>query len=323
MDRSPDDSLWNGDKGAGGISWVDRSRMGPLRGVIDAADTTGRRNEYMHSLHLRVLIKELRKAGSIGNALDFGCGTGRFIKTLTTYSNHVCATDKEVSMLEAARTYAESCKLEIKHCEPASVPFDDAQFDFVLCSSVLCVTLPDIVEGIIKELARVTKTGGRLLLLEQVAEARGLPASRYYNALRSAGFKLLHAYPIRSSDSRMTSLVTNACIPLQLFDALAAVELFITKFYANPLPARYVEYAIVGRKSATAHEAPAIRKVSANSDQLPCDDGCATRSGTHTITPNSTSISVIKRKASHAWRLMKMARAASANATVVRIAQNI
>ena len=30
-----EDALWNGEAGAGGISWVDRSRMGPLRGVIE------------------------------------------------------------------------------------------------------------------------------------------------------------------------------------------------------------------------------------------------------------------------------------------------
>ena len=152
-------------------------------------------------------------------------------------------------MLEAARTYAEGCNVEIMRCEPARVPFENAQFDFVLCSSVLCVTLPDMVEDIIKELARVTKAGGRILLLEQVAEARGLSARRYYNALREAGFSLVRGYPIRSGHSRFTSIVTrNGFIPLRLFGTLAAIELFITRFYARLLRPRYVEYAILARK---------------------------------------------------------------------------
>lgn len=249
MGRSPDNSLWNGDKGAGGISWVERSRMGPLRGVIDAADASGRRNAYMHALHVRVLKRELRDWGSVSSALDFGCGTGRFIKTLAACSDRVCATDKEAAMLEAARTYADGCNVEIAQCQAANVPFDDAQFDFVLCSSVLCVTLDDMVEDIVKELARVTKSGGRLLLLEQVAEARGLAASRYYDALKAAGFQLVRAYPMRSADSKITSLVTrNAFIPVWLFRPLASIELLITRLYARRPPPRYIEYAIVARK---------------------------------------------------------------------------
>ena len=43
MQHRGDDALWNGEKGAGGISWAERSSlMGPLRGVIDAADEAGR-----------------------------------------------------------------------------------------------------------------------------------------------------------------------------------------------------------------------------------------------------------------------------------------
>jgi ubiquinone/menaquinone biosynthesis C-methylase UbiE len=223
--------------------------MGPLRGVIDAADATGRRNEYMHALHLRVLRNELRASGSLKSALDFGCGTGRFIKTLTAHCDRVCATDKEPAMLEAARTYAGGCDVEIAPCEAANVPFDNAQFDFVLCSSVLCVTLPDMVEDIVKELARVTKAGGRLLLLEQVSDERGLPVVRYYNALRRAGFELIRGYPIRSANSRITSVVTRTTlIPGSIFDALASMEVLITRLYGRRTQPRYIEYAIVARK---------------------------------------------------------------------------
>src|SRR6516162_8442291 len=70
-------------------------------------------------------------------------------------------------------------------------------------------------------------------------------------------------------------------------------------------------------KSATIHAAPVIRKVRANSDQFRCAFGRAIRRGIQTITPKSASMSVIKRIAIRAWRLMRMAIAASANAIVV------
>lgn len=245
-----DDSLWNGDKGAGGISWIERSRMGPLRGVIDAGDTVGRRNLYMHALHLRVLRNELKRAGTVQHALDFGCGTGRFIKTLATNSLHVAATDREPAMVEAARAYSSGSDAEIVRCDAANVPFENARFDFVLCSSVLCVTVASLIEDILKELARVTASGGTLVLLEQVAAERGLTLSRYYDALRAAGLKPIRAYPIRSSNSRCTAIAArDARIPAGFFDTLAAIELFVTRQRLWRGRPPYLEHAIVARKA--------------------------------------------------------------------------
>src|SRR5262249_1256613 len=76
-------------------------------------------------------------------------------------------------------------------------------------------------------------------------------------------------------------------------------------------------------KSATIQVAPVMRKVKPNSDQFRCTPGRAIRRGIQTTTPKSASMRVIRRIASRAWRLMRMAIAASANAIVVSIAQNI
>jgi ubiquinone/menaquinone biosynthesis C-methylase UbiE len=224
--------------------------MGPLRGVIDAADNTGRRNLYMHTLHLQILKRELAQAGPVTRALDFGCGTGRFIQVLSRHCGHVCATDKEPSMIEAARSYAGRHAAEILCCDPANVPFNESAFDFVLCSSVLCVTIAPLIEQIVKELGRVVKTGGTLLLLEQVSEQRGLAVSRYYNALKHAGFRVLRGYPIRSAGSIFTALAASqTMISPSLFPVMARVELFITRRGVLPNSVRYTEYAIVARRN--------------------------------------------------------------------------
>ena len=65
-----------------------------------------------------------------------------------------------------------------------------------------------------------------------------------------------------------------------------------------------------------------MRKVRPHSDQLKCALGCVMSRGIQTNTPKSASMRVIRRIASRAWRLMRMAVAARANASVVRIAQN-
>ena len=53
--------------------------------------------------------------------------------------------------------------------------------------------------------------------------------------------------------------------------------------------------------------ASAIRRVNANSDQLKCTCGRAIRRGIQTIMQKSPSISAIRRVASRARRLMRMA----------------
>jgi ubiquinone/menaquinone biosynthesis C-methylase UbiE len=244
-----DDALWNGEQGAGGISWADRSRMGPLRGVIDAGDASGRRNAYMHALHVTVLQRELERAGPLKKILDFGCGTGRFIKLLSEYAPYVAAADKEASMVDAACLYAGSSAAEIVCCDPSMLPFDSSAFDFVLCSSVLCVTMKDSLPQIVCELGRVTRTGGTLLLLEQVSDQRDLPLSRYRDALSHAGFEVMRAYPMRSGSSLLTQFAArNAWVPASVYAQLAKVELALTAHARTPGRSSYMEFAIVARR---------------------------------------------------------------------------
>jgi ubiquinone/menaquinone biosynthesis C-methylase UbiE len=250
------DALWNGDKGAGGLSWADRSRMGPLRGVIDAADLIGRRNVYMHMLHTKVLQRELDYVGARTFFLDFGCGTGRFISLLATRCTRLVAADKEPEMIEAARTYVSEDNVEFECCDPAKIRFPSGYFDFVLCSSVLCVTIPDLFESIVRELARVTNRGGRILLLEQVSPEKQLPLRRYHDALMRAGFTIERTYPIRRASSWPTSLVARySWIPVSCFGTLASLELFLTSKLRLRDVERYVEYAIAARRGFTRDDA--------------------------------------------------------------------
>lgn len=241
-----DKSLWNGTEGAGGISWVDRSRMGLLRGVIDAADANGRRNAYMHALHRIVLERELRRAAPVLCALDFGCGTGRFLKTLRRHCALVYGVDREPAMVDAARVHGHAYADCIEWCPDGEIPFADGIFDFVLCSSVLCVTATELFEWSLCEMARVASRGATLLLLEQVSSARDLTLRRYFHALAHAGFEPVRAFPIRAAGSRFTNLVGRLRLPEWSYGQLARIELFETARRADALNHNpYVEYAII------------------------------------------------------------------------------
>jgi ubiquinone/menaquinone biosynthesis C-methylase UbiE len=252
------EALWNGDEGAGGISWVERSQMGPLRGVIDAADHSGRRNLYMHTLHRRVLQSELNRIARRGNFLDFGCGTGRFIPTLSSRCKTLAAVDREPAMLEAAQAYAARPNVHFERCESIALRFPAGHFDFVLCSSVLCVAMKEHFEPIIRELARVTRTDGKILFLEQVSDPRGLSLRTYTETLARSGFHIERAYPIRSKRSFFTSLVARkSWIPRSLFETMASIEIALTPLLVGNTDVSYVEYAVVARRvidqQASAH----------------------------------------------------------------------
>lgn len=245
-----ENALWNGERGAGGISWADRSRMGLLRGVIDAADETGRRNAYMHALHTHVVEQELRRAAPIARALDFGCGTGRFLRALRRHSASVFAVDRAPEMVDAARAYAQDLADRIACCQTGVVPFEAGFFDFVLCCSVLCVTAARLFDRSLHEMARVAASGGTLVLLEQIAPARGLTLRRYYNALFDVGFEPLRAYPIRPATSNFTKIMArHPWIPPWSYRLFARMELL--NVANNPQTARqdpYIEYTIVARR---------------------------------------------------------------------------
>lgn len=245
-----DEVLWNGERGAGGISWADRRRLGLLRGVIDAADQSGRRNAYMHALHTQVLQRELRRTAPLQRALDYGCGTGRFFETLRQFCAVVYGVDREPAMIDAARADGYAFADYIECSQNGEIPFATGTIDFVLCSSVLCVTAARLVRPALREMNRTMRAGATLLILEQVSRLRGLTLRRYYDALYDAGFEPVRTHPIRSANSLFTNVMArHHWIPQRAYPAFARIELALcngTMHTAKRDP--YIEYAIVARR---------------------------------------------------------------------------
>ena len=99
-------------------------------------------------------------ARSPQNALDIGCGEGRFCRMLSPHGVAVTGLDPTPALLEAARardpqgTYIEA---------PAErLPFPPETFDLVV-SYLSLIDIPDIATAI-PEMARVLKPGGALLI---------------------------------------------------------------------------------------------------------------------------------------------------------------
>jgi SAM-dependent methyltransferase len=99
-------------------------------------------------------------ASSPRNALDVGCGEGRFCRMLKSRGVEAVGVDPTPALITVARardahgTYVEGTAERL--------PFGDAAFDIVV-SYLSLIDIPD-VEAAIPEMARVLKPGGTLLI---------------------------------------------------------------------------------------------------------------------------------------------------------------
>lgn len=113
-----------------------------------------------------------------GDVLEIGTGAGATLPFVDFESGKVTsftATDISTGMLDEARHQSGSREnLHFALMPADSLTFPDASFDTVTCSLVLC-TVPDPVKAL-REMSRVCKPDGRLILLEHVRAGNPLLA---------------------------------------------------------------------------------------------------------------------------------------------------
>jgi ubiquinone/menaquinone biosynthesis C-methylase UbiE len=106
-------------------------------------------------------------ARATGEVLEAGVGTGLSLEHYPV-GVHVTGIDISPQMLARARRRAEAAGIEVTLdvADVEDLPYDDDRFDTATASCVFC-SVADPVQGL-RELARVTKTDGRVLLFEHV-----------------------------------------------------------------------------------------------------------------------------------------------------------
>jgi ubiquinone/menaquinone biosynthesis C-methylase UbiE len=123
-----------------------------------------------------------------GHVLDVACGTGENLPFLPSAAA-VTAVDLSPQMLARARRRAERLRrdVDLRQMSAQALDFPDGAFDTVTTAMSTC-TFPDPV-GALREMARVTRPGGRVLLLEHgrsriewIGRFQDRRAERHYRA---------------------------------------------------------------------------------------------------------------------------------------------
>jgi ubiquinone/menaquinone biosynthesis C-methylase UbiE len=158
----------------------------------------------------------LRSAGlKDGDAMaDIGCGPGFFAlpaAAIVGETGRVYALDTEPRMLDSLRELSPPLSVEPMVSGEQTFPIDDACVDFVLLAYVLHEA--EDRGAFLKEASRITRPGGRLLLIdwEKQVEERGPPVaerlSREDSAtlLEAAGFTDCAAGSVTPSHYRISA----------------------------------------------------------------------------------------------------------------------
>jgi len=131
-------------------------------------------------------------------ALDSGCGAGALAFALSSHVREVIGVDLAGDLLDAGRERAPA-NVTLLEADASALPFGYGEFDIAGCLRVLHhVRRPELV---VSELARVTRPGGRILVVDQLGDVDPLRArelDRFERARDPSHTRLLPDGDIRS-----------------------------------------------------------------------------------------------------------------------------
>ncbi|POM25292.1 Demethylmenaquinone methyltransferase [Actinomadura rubteroloni] len=129
-----------------------------------------------------------------GTALDAACGTGRHAAALLARGHDVTGVDQSAEMLDRAR--AKAPKARLLQGDLTALPLPGDTVDLAVCGLALS-HLPDIVPAI-RELARVTRPGGRVIITDVHPTMTALRGTFLFRHDDRLGRIRNHAHPVSS-----------------------------------------------------------------------------------------------------------------------------
>jgi SAM-dependent methyltransferase len=155
-----------------GPSWSERAKLGGLRTVL-SPDGCDRRNLFLDGVHLFAANRVFRLRPGNRVAVDFGCGSGRFIRYFAKRGWNVIGTEITPEMIEAAERDGIPPNCHLCLTDGVLIPLRDDSVDVVWCCSVLRYSLlvaDPVYDKIAAEMFRVLRPGGLVCNVEMYVD---------------------------------------------------------------------------------------------------------------------------------------------------------
>lgn len=158
----------------GEISWANKYFLDALY-YKNVCEFERMSNQFLPSIdkddgRYQVILNEVKSISEEAKVLDLGCGKGRYLKNLLVDvpERHYYATDLSRNVMEYIDDDRVICKQGMLTC----IPWPDDTFDLVYCCEALEHAVD--IESAINEMIRVTKHGGRIVIIDKPIEKLGV-----------------------------------------------------------------------------------------------------------------------------------------------------
>ena len=114
---------------------------------------------------LQAIEEKLLKEKSLGDVVEFGCGTGYFTKAIAKNSRHVVATDLSDEMLEVANARLKDIEnISLQKAECLSTSFLNESVDNIFMLNLIHVI--DDPSQCLRESLRILRKGGSIIIVD-------------------------------------------------------------------------------------------------------------------------------------------------------------
>jgi ubiquinone/menaquinone biosynthesis C-methylase UbiE len=155
-------------------------------GRYEGARYGSRYGRAFRMAHRDLVQRLLGKHAASGLALDIASGTGQLLPCIVPLAESVIACDLTPEMLHVSRRIHASPAVAYMQADALRLPFADATFDLVASSRFLHLFPLESQEALLREMARVVKPGGLVVVdvYNRIARKLLQPAIAVYRRVR-------------------------------------------------------------------------------------------------------------------------------------------
>ncbi|MGV6807383.1 MAG: methyltransferase domain-containing protein [bacterium] len=214
--------------------WNRMADYGASASVIDPHDRHGHKNCYIQWLRDQVFLDLVASSNKPARILDFGCGSGNISSLLAEYGHDVIGIDISVKLLNLANECEIPNKPGFACYDGSRLPVRSGSMDVVTTYVVLGHIIDDAaLSGVLGELHRCLKPGGRLIAIEQTRKQQKLTDNGYkrqrrkgeYIALFSdSGFSVTDSFSVRSGHMPLIYMVQSGLLRKRAYPLLSKIE---------------------------------------------------------------------------------------------------